>query len=267
MAQRFCAIYHQDGTSEETEEHVDNGIDEMASQMNNYSSYSYSAYGPWDHYVEAGFTHFGSEADYDYYGGFASDLKTAYNKGWLTIEDGDSWILIDDQPGYGYGGTSDYNPWDLHMDDGSSYEVFLGRALDVEGDDSTAYGYSPDPPPITGLFTMHETGHFFGCHHVDGDYDVKEGERYNVTPMALSYICDDNDTCFDPTTNGGFKPVQACNQNNRPCDGGTWCGGCTDMCRHTSSMTGGKCDDYDSNNQYRSTKEKIHDRTPLQFYK
>lgn len=253
---------HQDGTTREGGSMAQQGLDEMVDQMENYQDdYSYQSYGPKDHYTLAGFTHTiepsEEHAPYSYYEDFAQDLVTAYNKGYITLSDGDTWMCIDDAWRYGYGGTSDHNPWYLHPEDGSTYVVWLGRVADLEGDRSGFWGN--DPHEITGIFTMHETGHCYGVGHYDGDYSVKDSERYNVTPMATAYVCpQDRDTCFEASND---TPSQFCTEDNEPCEGASWCDPCSNLCRHTSSMTGGTNCDGASN---WSTKEKIYRNTPLE---
>jgi hypothetical protein len=146
---------------------------------------------------------------------------------------------------------------EVDLDDGNTYIVWLGRAVDLEGDRSGTWGN--DPHEITGIFTMHETGHCYDARHHDGDYIVKDNERYNVTPMATAYVCpQDRDTCFEASNT---TPSQFCSRDNEPCEGAAWCDPCYDLCRHTSSMTGGTNCDGASN---RATKEKIYQNTPLE---
>lgn len=254
--QRFCAIRHEDDTSEETGDKVQQGVDELAKQMNNYqSTYTYSSYGPNDHYTLLGFYYDAGptedRADHEYYQNFANALEAAHDGGYVNIQDADTWICLDNAAKWGYGDTSLDNPWFLDTSDGY-FEVHLGRAFDVKGIED---GFT-DPAQISGLFAMHETGHLFGATHDDGTYAVKNQERYNVTPMATGYTCSSSrDTCF---ASENTPPSKLCHKNNSPCEGGAWCGGCQDLCRHTANMTGETC-----SNSPRATKENIYTRTPL----
>jgi len=251
---------HQERTTREAGDIAQQALDDMDQQMNNYQSYyDYEAYGPRDHYTVAGFNHkidcVRCHAPKNYYRSFSQDLITAYDKGYISLSGNDVWICIDDVWQYGYGGTSDHNPWRLDASDGSSYYVWLGRAVDVEGFYTSSYGN--DPPEITGIFTIHEAGHCYDAKHFDGDYIVKDEERYNVTPMATAYACNNRDTCFEAKNN---PPNQLCYKQNNPCDGVSWCDPCSNLCRHVPSMTGGNdC----QGGATRSTKETIYKETPL----
>lgn len=249
--QRFCSILHSNGTDGSTPDVTQSGVDSMKSQMDNYKGGSnWQSYGPKDHYIELNFSYSLAAGQDAYFDNFRDTLEFAANEDYITIENGDVWCCVDDGWFFGYGQESTRNPFTINVH-GTNYEVYLTRALDVRGSRTMVYAYQgstdgADPHEITAIFVIHEICHAFGASHTNGDYQVKENERFNTTPMAAAYVCNpdgevgaDTSTCYG----GGDSLFNDFFCNKGMCEGTNWCNpnDCGDLCRHIERMTEGQC--------------------------
>lgn len=122
---------------------------------------------------------------------------------------------------------------------------------------------------VSGVMAVHETGYIFNCYHGFGDYEVKDNERFNTTPMAAAYVnpdgtsSRDSNTCYLTTADtstcydGSGGVFSFCNSGLD--DGEEWCyDDCSDpdVCAHTIQMAGGPCEHEDA------TKPTIEEFTP-----
>lgn len=253
-------------------------LDSMSDQINNYQDeFHFGAYGPSRHDDwRPNITYPTGPTDREnYFEQYRQAIENAVNEGNIAVADADAWLNVDDDFSEGYGNTAPDNPyaiWD--GTDDKEKHIHLARALDVRGDEThaaTSAGMRVDNQKVTGIFVIHETAHLFNVHHHHGEYEVKDTERFNTSPLAAAYVCNYDGEWDNPETStcyGGSGNINAymddpafCNRDI--CEGAEWCYGhvymCDDdeFCAHTAQMTAA-CDNHGD-----STMERIQKNTPL----
>jgi len=247
-------------------------MDSFENQMDDYQGdYNYRG---WASYYMPRISEWGNEPAY-YYKLENKLSKADDNDDTIRLSDGDVCCCLPSGKGFpysrarshGYGHTSDNNP---HYINGK--RIYLCSALELP------FGPRDDNKWTTSQFIMHEIAHCFSVNHFHGQFNVKDNERFNTTPMATGYACVENagdrcssrqlpsnpDTCWAScgTTLDQYDRTDTwCTGRGNECEDQTWCNGpnCSDpdFCRHTEFMTG-SC-----TNPAESTKGLISANTPL----
>jgi len=246
-------------------------MDSFESQMNDYRGDYY--YRGWASYYRPQISDWGDRSSYYYK--LENKLSRADNNDdTIELNDGDVCCCVPGGDGFpyiksrshGYGHTSINNP---HYINGK--RIYLCSALELPGP-------TGDNKWTTSQFIMHEIAHCFTVNHFHGQFNVKDNQRFNTTPMATGYACveDVGDSCLD--RQGPSRPDTCfascgttldqygrtdtwCNGRGNECEDNLWCSpwDCSDpdFCRHTEFMTG-SC-----TNPAESTKGQISANTPL----
>lgn len=236
--QRLCGAVNDNIAKSATRTMLQDGLEEMASELNARTSHSYEAYGPKDHYWDAPTAYVDnndSQSDEtQYLGDFIGDIGDAGDAGEITVNDGDAWVIIDafgdkDFGEYGYGKSID-----------DIIEYTGGEYISLWGARATAFGqtaFVDSPSELTKTFVKHELGHNFGCFHKHGSYGLNSDfDIKDVTNMATSYVRDvygNADTRYKGT---GSTP--GVDNSNRFCGDmknknyAEYCGTVPNKCRH-----------------------------------
>lgn len=229
MAYQFiCGTVHAEIQSSGTWDRVKDSVGEFCDQMNSRSnehSYGESTNHDWE-----------ASPDYNsdeekYLENFAEDVAQASRNDNVTTAPGDAWVIMDGHETLGYGKSLNGHYVDLDGDGYRDDKLHVCRALSMGS--SATY----DPNRLSTSMILHELSHLFDAEHGDGQYGMRDGDVYHVSPMASSYVRargseEAPDTCGKGTgtTPSQFNSCTQYTQDNYLDD--FYCGGCTSWCRH-----------------------------------
>ena len=233
-----------DGTAER--DRVDTSMENVASQLNNYSgaTNTYGAYTPADHNWSSRPANGPSDgaSEWEYLKSFAYDVAQAHRNGDIYVIDGDVWDIMDGfDLDYGYGGYRAGVDVDLSGDGNRNSTIYVGRAA------AMGHSSSSDPNRVTNSMLIQEAAHCFGAEHAHGGYDYSTYIS-NVTPMATAYVRavdgNESDTCLAGGSTAPDSFWRCAGEDNKT--DRSYCGFCSDWCRHTTSMTDCTMENIDS---------------------
>jgi len=230
VRQFICGTVHEGIADNSTWNRVQNSVEEFCNQMNQFSTdHTYGEYT--DHGWAANPGDQGTHDDEDeYLNQFAEDIAEASRNNEITTTEGDAWVILDSAAQYGYGSSDTYFV-DLDGDGILDDNLHICRTVSL--------GWVPtsDPTKLTTSFIIHELSHLFGADHNHGKYaENSDGDIYDVSPMATSYVRADIDAESPDTCWGGSgnTPLEfGCNNYQPNKISKRYCNGCSDWCLHT----------------------------------